>query len=127
MQLAHNWKAIANSEGGPHELFFPSLIQGLDALLRELSCLSHLLQDESEDGEEEEEEDGDDDDDDEGEEACPPGCDQNLYEKVGRLHRGTCVLTCNANVIHEPFFDGMLGAPKCGAIYGSNSLRHCAH
>ena len=43
-------------------------------------CAHTLDQDESDDGEDEEE-DGDDDDDEE-EEACPPGCDQNLYEKV---------------------------------------------
>jgi hypothetical protein len=44
------------------------------------------LQEEREEGEEEDEEDGDDDDD-EGEEVCPPGCDQNLYEKVGYYGR----------------------------------------
>jgi len=39
-------------------------------------------EEESEDGEEEDDEEEGDDDDDEGEEACPPGCDQNLYERV---------------------------------------------
>lgn len=45
-------------------------------------CCSWLQEEEEDEGGDDE--DGDDDDEDMGEEVCPPGCDQALYEKVSR-------------------------------------------